>query len=209
MDKKNLDQIIKILKSKYPDPTTMLNYNTAFELLVATVLAAQCTDERINKITPILFKKYKDVYAMSKAKQSELEQIIHSAGFFRNKAKNIIALSKKLVENFNGEVPNTMQELVSLDGVARKTANIILSTVFKKAEGIAVDTHVKRLANRLGLSTSDDPNKIEQDLLKIVPRKDWIDFNYLFVNYGREVCNARAPKCSDCRISKFCPSKQE
>jgi endonuclease-3 len=174
--------------------------------MIATILSAQCTDERVNKITPSLFKKYKSVYDFSNAKQPILEQEIRSTGFYKNKAKNIIGAAKKIVKDFEGRVPDTMEELISLPGVARKTANIILSGGFKKAEGIAVDTHVRRLSQRLGLSTQSDPNKIEQDLLKIVPKKDWLDFNYMLVDHGRAICNARKPLCNECALSKLCPS---
>ncbi|MBU1061213.1 MAG: endonuclease III, partial [Candidatus Omnitrophica bacterium] len=173
---------------------------------IATVLSAQCTDKRVNKITPGLFKKYKSVYDFSNAKQSILEKKIRSTGFYRNKAKNIIAASKRIVEDFKGKVPGTMQELVSLPGVARKTANIVLSSGFKKAEGIAVDTHVKRLSGRMGLSTEYNPGKIEKDLMRIVPKKAWLDFNYILVEHGRKTCKARGPLCRECLVSRLCPS---
>lgn len=203
---KRVIEIVKILRQIYPDPKTVLEYKTAWELLVATILAAQCTDERVNKITPSLFKKYPDISDFADAKQAELEQDVRSAGFFRNKAKNIIGAAQKIIKDFAGQVPDSMEQLITLSGVARKTANIVLSSVFKKAEGIAVDTHVRRLSQRLGLSKHTDPDKIEQDLMKIVPRHDWLDFNYLFVNHGRAICQARKPKCSDCMLNRLCPS---
>ena len=163
----------------------------------------------MNKITPPLFKKYKTIPDFAGAKQSQLEKEIHSAGFYKNKAKNIIAASKKIVEEFKGKVPDTMDELVTLPGVARKTANIVLSSSFGKAEGIAVDTHVKRLSRRLGLSKESDPNKIEQDLMGMVPKADWLDFNYLLVNHGRAICMARKPLCPDCAIKKLCPTARK
>ncbi len=204
--KERVKDIIRILHKRYPRSRTALSHNNPFRLLVATILSAQCTDERVNKITPSLFKKYKTIADFAKARQSILEQDIRSTGFYKNKAKNIIATSKKLVEEFNGRVPDTMDELVTLPGVARKTANIVLSSSFRKAEGIAVDTHVKRLSERLGLSKEKDPEKIEKDLMGIVPRKDWIDFNYLLVDHGRATCIARKPLCPGCVIKKMCPA---
>jgi endonuclease III len=205
---KQSDKLLKItelLLKKYKDIGTALNYNTPYELLVATVLAAQCTDKRVNMITPLIFKKYKNVYGFAKAKQDELEQEIRSLGFFRNKSKNIIALSKKIIEDFNSIVPDTMEKLITLPGVARKTANIVLSSCFGKAEGIAVDTHVARLSNRLGFSKNTDPNKIEKDLMQIIPKKYWIKFNYVVVEHGRNICKARNPLCKECFLMSLCP----
>jgi endonuclease-3 len=199
--------IIKILRKTYPNVRTALRYKSPFQIMIATILAAQCTDERVNRITPSLFKKYKTIADFSKAKQSELEKEIHSTGFYKNKTKNIIAASKKLMEDFNGRIPDTMDELVTLPGVARKTANIVLSSSFRKAEGIAVDTHVRRLSGRLGFSKEKDPNRIEKDLMAIVPKQDWLDFNYLLVDHGRTVCIARKPRCQNCAIKHLCPSK--
>jgi len=199
-------EIIKILRKEYPRVRTALNYRTPFELLVATILAAQCTDERVNKVTPALFQKYPTIESLARARQEELENDIRSTGFFRNKARNIIALSKKLVEDYQGKVPDSMEELIKLPGVARKTANIVLSSAFRKAQGIAVDTHVRRLSERLGLSCQNDPDKIERDLMAIVPRADWLDFNYLLVDHGRKVCQARKPLCPQCVIQHLCPS---
>lgn len=199
-------KIIKILRQEYPSPRTALHYRTPLELLIATILAAQCTDERVNKITPGLFKKYPAVEDFARAKQEELENDIRSAGFFRNKARNIIALSKKLVEEYGGKVPDSMEELIKLPGVARKTANIVLASAFKKAEGIAVDTHVKRLAGRFELSQETQPEKIEKDLMAIVPKADWLDFNFLLVEHGRKVCRARKPRCLECILQEICPS---
>jgi len=199
-------KIIKILRQQYPSPRTALHYRTPFELLIATILAAQCTDERVNKVTPGLFKKYPTVEAFARARQEELENDIRSTGFFRNKARNIIALSRKLVEEYGGQVPDSMEELIKLPGVARKTANIVLASAFRKAEGIAVDTHVKRLAGRLGLSRETQPEKIEKDLMAIVPREDWLDFNFLLVEHGRKICQARKPHCEECVLRELCPS---
>ncbi|MCR4410239.1 MAG: endonuclease III [Candidatus Saccharicenans sp.] len=204
--KKRIKDIIKILRKEYPQPRTALNYRTPLELLVATILAAQCTDERVNKVTPGLFQKYPTVEALARARQEELENDIRSTGFFRNKARSIIGLANKLVSEYGGLVPDTMEELIKLPGVARKTANIVLSSALRKAEGIAVDTHVRRLSERLGLSRQSDPEKIERDLMEIVPREDWLDFNFLLVDHGRKVCQARKPLCPQCAIKHLCPS---
>jgi len=203
---RRIKKIIKIMRKLYPSSRTALKFETPLQILIATILSAQCTDERVNKITPQLFKKYKTAEDFSRANVKELEMEIRSTGFFRNKAKNIIAATKKICEEFGGEVPNTMEELLRLPGVARKTANIVLSSAFKKAEGIAVDVHVKRLATRLGLSKEKNPEKIEKDLLAIVPKEDWLDFNYMLVNHGRAVCTSRNPKCDICELNKLCPS---
>ncbi|MFH1854557.1 MAG: endonuclease III [Candidatus Omnitrophota bacterium] len=199
-------KIIKILSSSYPKSRTAFYYKTPFQIMIATILSAQCTDARVNRITPLLFKKYKTAGDFAKAKRAELEREIRSTGFFRNKTKNIISASKKIIKDFKGKVPDSMEELITLPGVARKTANIVLSSGFGKSEGIAVDTHVKRLSKRLGLSRHDNPDKIEQDLLKIVPKKDWLDFNYMFVNHGRRICNAKKPLCGECKLNELCPS---
>ena len=199
-------EIIKILNKTYPKSRTSLHYKTPLQLLIATILAAQCTDKRVNKITSSLFAKYKSSSDFARAQQKVLEEEIRSAGLYKNKAKNIIAASKKMLEEFKGKVPDTMEMLITLPGVARKTANIVLSSIFKKAEGIAVDTHVMRLSVRLGLSREKNPDKIEQDLMKVVPRKYWLDFNYLLVNHGRKICMARKPACPECAIKLLCPS---
>jgi endonuclease-3 len=204
--KDRIKDIIKILKRTYPKSHTALKHNNPFQLLVSTILSAQCTDERVNKLTPSLFKKYKKVVDFAKAEQPKLEEAIRSTGFYKNKAKNIIAASQKIVKEFKGKVPDTMDELVTLPGVARKTANIVLSSSFGKAEGIAVDTHVRRLSERLDLSKEKDPNKIEKDLMSIVPKEGWLYFNFLLVNHGRAVCMARRPLCPDCSIRHLCSS---
>jgi len=202
-------EIIKILRKAYPRPKTALRHKSAFELLVSTILSAQCTDKRVNKITPFLFKKYKSPRDFAQTKQAVLEKEVRSTGFYRNKAKNIIKASERIVNEFGGKVPETMAELITLSGVARKTANIVLSSSFKKAEGIAVDTHVKRLSERIGLSREKDPNKIERDLMQIVPRKDWIDLNYILVDHGRKICMARKPLCPECVIKHLCTSAKK
>lgn len=202
---KRIKQIIRILHQTYPESHTALTHRNPLQILVATILSAQCTDERVNQITPMLFQKYKSAEEFARADQRELEEEIRSTGFFRNKAKNIIGASTKIVEDFSGKVPDNMADLITLPGVARKTANIVLSSGYQKSEGIAVDTHVKRLSGRLGLSSEKNPDKIEQNLLVIVPREGWIDFNYMLVNHGRQVCQARKPRCSECPLSHLCP----
>jgi endonuclease III len=204
--KERIGEIIRILRREYPQSRTALEFRTPLQILVATILAAQCTDERVNRITPALFRKYPTAAALAAADGEELEAKIRPAGFFRNKAKSIIGAARRIVEVFEGEVPANMADLITLPGVARKTANIVLSSGYGIAEGIAVDTHVKRLSGRLGLSRQTDPEKIERDLLKLVPRKDWLDFNYMLVNHGRKVCPARKPRCPECSLRKLCPS---
>ncbi|TET66723.1 MAG: endonuclease III [Candidatus Aminicenantes bacterium] len=204
-----IDEVIKILQEFYPKSISALKFKTPLQILIATILSAQCTDEKVNQITPSLFKKYKTASDFAQADQGELEEEIRPTGFFRNKTKCIINTSKKIVADFGGEVPDNMDSLITLPGVARKTANIVLSSAFKKAEGIAVDTHVKRLSWRLGLSKEKDPDKIEQDLLAIVPRKDWLDLNYMLVNHGRKICQARKPNCPECVLKHLCPSARE
>lgn len=204
--KSRVVKIIGILEKEYPGSHTMLAFETPIQILVATILSAQCTDERVNKLTPALFRKYPSAEAFAAAGQGELEQDVRPTGFFRNKARNIIGAARKIVSDFGGRVPDTMAELITLPGVARKTANIVLSSVYGKAEGIAVDVHVKRLSGRLGLSPRTDPEKIERDLLELVPKRYWIDFNYLLVNHGRAVCRARKPKCGVCELGPLCPS---
>lgn len=201
-----IGEMIQILCKTYPQGHTALKFETPLQILVSTILSAQCTDERVNKITPSLFRKYRNSEDFARADQKTLEEEIRPTGFFRNKAKSIINASKKIVEDFDAVVPDDMESLLTLPGVARKTANIVLSSAFGKAEGIAVDTHVKRLAQRLGLSKEKVPDKIERDLMRIVPKKDWLDFNYMLVNHGRKVCQARKPRCPSCAISYLCPS---
>ena len=199
-------KIIGILEKEYLHSRTALAFETPLQILIATILSAQCTDERVNRLTPALFKKYPDAEAFAKADRAELEKDIRPTGFFRNKAKSIIGAAAMLVSDFGGRVPDTMAELIRLPGVARKTANIVLSSAYRKAEGIAVDVHVKRLSGRLGLSKQENPEKIERDLMEIVPKKHWLDFNYLLVNHGRKTCPARKPKCPECKLVKLCPS---
>ena len=204
-----IGKILSILRQSYPRSRTALRFETPFQILVATILSAQCTDEKVNKITPALFRKYSTPSDFASADPKVLEQEIRPTGFFRNKTKSIIGASKKIVEDFGGKVPDNMEDLVRLPGVARKTANIVLSSSFKKAEGIAVDTHVRRLSQRLGLSKEQNPDKIERDLMDIVPKEDWLDFNYMLVNHGRAVCPSRKPRCPECQLKLLCPSASE
>ena len=203
--KTRIRKVITLLEKDYPQSRTALRYKTPHQLLISTILSAQCTDARVNQITPFLYSKYKTVSDFAKANRDTLEQEVRPTGFYRNKTRNIIAACKRIVEEYDGKVPDSMEELVTLPGVGRKTANIVLSSCFGKAEGIAVDTHVRRLAGRLGLTKNKDPNKIEQDLMKIVPRKDWLDLNYVLVNHGRKICQARKPLCDECVIRGLCP----
>lgn len=198
--------IIRILEKRYPDAKTALEHSLPHELLIATILSAQCTDARVNLVTPALFKRYKTVQAFASARPRELEGMIHSTGFYHAKARNIIGCCKALVERFGGVVPRTMDELITLPGVGRKTANVVLGSVFGKAEGVVVDTHVHRLSGRLGLSKNSTPEKVERDLLPIVPRKKWIVFAHLLILHGRAICRARTPRCEECPVSSFCPS---
>jgi len=206
MNSKQLaSKIISKLKIKYPEPECALLHSNPWQLLVATILSAQCTDKRVNMVTPALFKKYGTPIDFAAAKQEELEIVIHSTGFFRNKAKNIIACARTLIDKHGGEIPQNIEELTSLPGVGRKTANVILGTAFGKAEGIVVDTHVTRLSRRMGLSEQSDAVKIETDLMKIIAKKHWIEFSHLLILHGRERCNARKPDCENCEINDFCP----
>jgi endonuclease-3 len=211
MDKETarVQEIIRLLRKHYPGSRTALEFRSPFEILVATILAAQCTDERVNKVTPGLFRKYPTPAHFARADRAELEQEIRSTGFFRNKAKSLVGASRKIVEEFGGTVPDSMEKLVTLPGVARKTANIVLSAGYGRAEGIAVDTHARRLSQRLGLSRENDPDRIERDLLAIIPREDWLDFNSLLVDHGRALCQARKPRCPECFLRRLCPSAAE
>ena len=204
MKKNEVIEMINILKETYPDATCSLDFTTPFELVVAVMLSAQCTDERVNKVTPALFKKYNKPEDFINLEIEEIEKYIHSCGFFRNKAKNIKLCAQEIVNKYNGIVPQTMEELQSLPGVGRKSANVISLEVFGIANGIAVDTHAKRISNRLGLSNEKTPDKIEKDLLKIFPKEYLKDINHLFVWHGRNTCTARNPKCDECTIKKYC-----
>lgn len=195
------------LHRAYPDSHCALHHESAFQLLVATILSAQCTDVRVNMVTPALFVKYPDAHTLADADQEELEDVIRSTGFFRSKAKNLIGMATALVERHAGEVPQTMEELTTLPGVGRKTANVILGNAFGQNAGVVVDTHVTRLSNRLGLTTQKDPVKIEADLMQLFPREQWTLLSHLLIDHGRAVCDARAPKCEICVLADLCPSR--
>jgi endonuclease-3 len=199
-------KIIARLKREYPDATCALQHRNALELVVATILSAQCTDARVNIVTPHLFAKYRTAADYAAADPRVLEKEIQSTGFFRNKTKSIIGMAQALVERHGGEVPQTMEELTALPGVGRKTANVILGTWFQKNEGVVVDTHVHRLSRLLGLTRQDDPVKIEQDLMELVPRDEWTWFSHTLIQHGRAVCIARRPRCADCVLNRLCPS---
>ena len=199
-------EIVGCLKKEYPDVKIALKYSNPLELLVATILSAQCTDARVNVVTENLFRKYHTAGDYAHANQKTLEQEIHSTGFYRNKAKNVITVGKILQEKYRGKVPASMEELTKLPGVARKTANVVLGIAFNKPEGIAVDTHVRRLAQRFGLTGNNNPDKIEQDLMELIPRNDWTILTILLMSHGRKVCTARNPSCTICVLRTICPS---
>ena len=203
--KKEILPLIKALQKLYPKHIIPLHHKNAWELLCAVILSAQCTDARVNTITPHLFKKYPTVQDLAKAKLSDVEKIIHSAGFYHSKAISLVEMSKRVCEVYDGEVPQNMDDLLTLRGVARKTANVMLGDYFKKPAGIVVDTHVKRLAFRLGLTKQTDPVKIEQDLTKIIPYKYWGWIAIALILHGRSICPARKPNCTECTLAKFCP----
>src|SRR6266705_5576084 len=204
--KKRTEQIIKLLKEAHPDAHCALNHSNPFELLIATIISAQCTDERGNIVTADLFRKYRRPEDYLKVPAVELQQDVRTTGFFRNKTKSIQGACKMLVEEFGGEVPKAMDELLKLPGVARKTANVVLGVAYGIAAGVVVDTHVSRLSQRLRLTKQKDAGKIEADLMELVPRKDWIIFSHLLIFHGRRVCKARRPLCEDCVVEKLCPS---
>ena len=205
-NKNKAKEIVKLLRKKYPDAKLALDFSNSLELLIATILSAQCTDERTNRVTKNLFKKYRNVRDYAKANLKIFEEDIKPTGFYKNKARNIIIACQKIIKEFKGKVPPTMEELTTLPGVGRKTANIVLNFGFKKIEGISVDTHVRRLSQRLGLSKNDDPDKIEQDLMRIIPQKDWGVFSCLLMEHGRKICLARKPFCEKCILKNICPS---
>lgn len=200
--------ILTELHAAYPDAECALHHKNAFELLVATILSAQCTDERVNKVTPALFARFPTPAAMAAAEQEELEELVRSTGFYHNKAKNILGAARRLVEAYDGEVPQTMDELLTLPGVARKTANVVRGVCFGLADGVVVDTHVKRLAQRLALTPQQTPEKIERDLMELTPKEEWINLSHLLIFHGRQVCDARKPRCGVCTLVELCPSAQ-
>ena len=202
-------EILETLDEAYPKVTCALEHHTPFQLLIATILSAQCTDERVNQVTKTLFAKYRTPKDFAYANPSELEQDIRPTGFFRNKTKSIMGASKKIVEEFGGEVPRTMDELLTLPGVARKTANVVLGTAFGIAVGVVVDTHVIRLSNRLELTRNSDPKKIEQDLMQVIPKEKWILISHQLIWHGRKICQARKPKCVECTLQHLCHAKDK
>lgn len=208
MKRKRAREILKRLRKLYPDSHSPLNHDSPLQMLVATILSAQCTDKLVNEVTPALFRKYPDAAAYAAAKPAQLEKMIHATGFFRNKTKSLIGMGKALVERHGGEVPETMEELLEVPGVARKTANVVLQEAIRPEgphEGVVVDTHVRRVAYRLGLTAETDPEKIERDLMALAPRKDWRDLGLDLIMHGRQVCVARKPRCEECVLSEICP----
>jgi endonuclease-3 len=199
-----VNEILKRLDQRYPAANCALQHNSAWELLVATILSAQCTDVRVNMVTPIIFEKYPTPEAFATLQPEELEDDIRSTGFFRNKSKSVVGAARKLIGEFGGQVPRTMDELLQLPGVARKTANVVLGTWYKIADGVVVDTHVQRISRRLELTKNEDPRKIEQDLMKVIPRDKWIVFAHQIILHGRALCIARKPKCADCPLENLC-----
>ena len=199
-----VQDILNRLDQRYPNVRCALHHNSAWELVIATILSAQCTDVMVNKVTPGLFRQYPTPQAMAKATPEELEPILRPTGFYRNKAKSVVGASKGIVENFGGEVPNEMDKLLTLPGVARKTANVVLGSWFGIGVGVVVDTHVHRISRRLELTKADDPKNIEQDLMRVIPQTKWIDFSHQIIHHGRALCIARRPKCADCPIENIC-----
>ena len=203
--KRHAAKVLRRLKADYPDAECALNHKSAFQLLIATILSAQCTDERVNIVTKDLFRKYKTPYDFASAPIQQLEKAIQSTGFFRNKAKNMKACATELVEKYEGEIPQDMEALVALPGVGRKTANVVLGTAFGLSTGVVVDTHVGRLSRRLGLTREKDAVKVENDLMGLLPKKEWIVFSHRMIHHGRAVCAARRPLCDECSMKRFCP----
>jgi len=201
-------EVIRRLEAAYPDAKVALNFSNPLECLVATILSAQCTDEKVNEVTATLFKKYRTAEDYLAVPEDELKADIKPTGFFNQKATSIREACRRIVEVYGGEVPGTMEDLLTLRGVARKTANIVLGNSFGIVEGIAVDTHVKRLANRIGFSNESDPVKIEQDLMRLIPREKWFSFTYVLIDHGRAICHAKKPRCTECPIEPLCPSSQ-
>ena len=206
---KRVAAILAKLGEAYPNATCELKHENAFQLLVSTILSAQCTDVRVNQVAETLYKKYPDAKAFAYATPSELEQDIRPTGFFRNKTKSVMGASKAILEKFGGQVPRTMEEILTLPGVARKTGNVVLGTAYGIASGVVVDTHVLRLSNRLDLSRNEDPKKVEQDLMKIIPQNKWIQFSHQLIWHGRRVCHARKPKCLECNMESLCYAKDK
>lgn len=207
--KKRVGRILDLLNELYPDVTCALDHKDAWQLLVATILSAQCTDKRVNEVTPSLFARYPRIEDLAHANQDEVAEVIRSTGFFNNKSKNIIGAARKILSDFGGAVPKTMDELLTVPGAARKTANVVLGTAYGIASGVVVDTHVQRISNRLDLTRESDPVKIERDLAKIIPQDRWILFSHQLIHFGRNICDARKPKCGECRLAAVCYSKDK
>lgn len=203
--KKRARKIVRGLAKKYPDAECALKHDSPFQLMVSTILSAQCTDERVNLTTPELFRKYPTVENLAKAKQQDVEKLIKSTGFFRAKAASLRGMAQAVVKQYGGEMPQDLDELVKLPGVGRKTANVVLGTAFGIPSGVVVDTHVKRISNLLGLTENNNPNRIERDLIDLVPKKEWINFAHRLIHHGRQICIARRPKCTECPLLKDCP----
>jgi endonuclease-3 len=204
LDPKRIAELLRRLQAAYPNAECALYHRNAWELLVATILSAQCTDARVNMVTPDLFRKFPTPQAFAQASLPAIEEQIRSTGFYHNKAKSISGAAKKLISDFGGKVPQTMAELLTLPGVARKTANVVLGVAFKIAEGVVVDTHVLRLSHRLGLTRAEDPKKVEEDLMRIIPKDHWIAFSHEMIHHGRQICIARKPRCIDCPLETLC-----
>lgn len=205
-DKKKLSRrVVRALKKRYPVAECALTHNSAYQLLTATILSAQCTDERVNSVTPVLFARYPTAEALAKGKQKDVETIIHPLGFFRAKAENIRGMAEKLVDDFGGELPQTLDEMTSLPGVGRKTANVVLGTWFGIASGVVVDTHVKRISRLLGLTDSANPEIVERQLKDVLPKSEWIQYSHRLIHHGRQICIARRPKCTECPLLPMCP----
>jgi endonuclease-3 len=206
--KRRTRRIVEALKAAYPEARCALTHTDPFQLLVATILSAQCTDERVNRVTPVLFDRYPDARALASARRPSIESIVRSTGFYRNKAKSLQGAAKEIVERHGGSVPRTMEELLALPGVARKTANVVLGTAYGIPSGIVVDTHVSRITRLLALTAETDPVKIERDLMALVPKAEWIDFSHSLIHHGRRICIARRPKCAECALQRLCPSSR-
>ncbi len=204
-----VEAILQRLAKHYPNAVCALHHRNAWELMVATILSAQCTDVRVNLVTPALFQRFPTPQAMAKASQAEVEELVRTTGFFRNKAKNIVGAAQKLIAEFGGEVPRTMEELLTIPGVARKTANVVSGSWYKIPLGVVVDTHVMRITQRLELTKSTTPEKIEQDMMRLIPQASWIDFSHRVIHFGREICIARKPRCADCFLEDVCNSKDK
>ena len=202
----DIPRLIERLRTAYPEARCALTHEEPLQLLVATILSAQCTDARVNQVTPVLFGRYPDARALAGATQEAIEEVVRSTGFFRNKAKSIRGAARRILDTYEGKVPRTMEELLTLPGVARKTANVVLGTAYGVASGVVVDTHVERIAHRLGLSREKTPDRVERDLMRLLPREEWNDFSHILIHHGRRICDARAPKCGECPVQDLCPS---